>query len=79
MDQDDPQNLHPLRSSDISPAVLLQEIGKNIAEYESMFAVVYDKAGQPHVFMCGDLREMVYAAFVMEQIAGDIAREGGDI
>lgn len=79
MDPGSPDNLVPLRQTDISPAVLLQEIGKNIDLVDQMFIVAFDDEGVPSVFMSGDIKNMVYAAFVMQHLAADIAREGGDI
>jgi hypothetical protein len=73
----DEHNLVPLRHSDISPAIVLQEVAKGITDVEEIFIVTFDASGEPMVFMSGDIQSMVYSAFILQQVASDITR-GGD-
>lgn len=71
---DEKHNLVPLRHSDISPAIVLQEVAKNIENIDEMFIVTFDASGEPMLYMCGDIKSMVYSAFVLEQMANDVLR-----
>jgi hypothetical protein len=67
----------PLRPSDISPAILIQEIIKDSDNIKEMFIVAYDAAGTPKVYMSGDLKNMVFASFVLDKTADDLAYSQG--
>jgi hypothetical protein len=75
----DKHNLTPLRPDMISPAIVVQEVSKNIEDISEIFIVAFDHDGVPVTYSCGNIKNMVYAAFVIRAIAEDIAREGGDV
>lgn len=76
---DVPDNLEPLRHSDISPAIVVQQLQRELDSFDEIFVVTYDKnTGEPFVFMSGDVKNMVYAAHVLNGMATEISRGIGD-
>jgi hypothetical protein len=68
--------ISPLRPSNVSPVLVIQELIKDSGEIKEMFVVTYDDAGSPKVYLSGDLKNMVYASFVLDKTADDIACGG---
>jgi hypothetical protein len=74
MSDTEKHNLVPLRDSDISPPIIIQELQKNQDEMEEIFVVTFNREGESFIYMSGDIRGMVYAAHVLDEMAREIAR-----